>query len=77
MLSNVSGLYPSEPQLEPMWAELDRRAAVVLLHSAQPQLTGPTSVTAPLVNYPFDTTRAAVRLAELATVFDGHAVHLG
>ncbi len=62
MLSNVNGRYPGEPEFEPIWAELDRRAAVVLLHSAQPLLPLPTNFAAPLVDFPFDTTRAAVQL---------------
>ena len=62
MLSNINGRYPGEPEFEPIWAELDRRAAVVLLHSAQPLLPLPTNFAAPLVDFPFDTTRAAVQL---------------
>jgi aminocarboxymuconate-semialdehyde decarboxylase len=64
MLSNINGQYAGESYLEPIWSELDRRDAVVLLHSAQPPLPLPlpTRVAAPLVDYPFDTTRAAVQL---------------
>jgi aminocarboxymuconate-semialdehyde decarboxylase len=46
----------------PLWAELHRREAVVFVHPTQPP--GPTAagVAGPLVDYPFDTTRAAVQL---------------
>jgi aminocarboxymuconate-semialdehyde decarboxylase len=62
MLSNINGHYPGESHLEPIWSELDRRDAVVLLHPAQPPLPPVDHVVGPLVDYPFDTTRAAVQL---------------
>jgi aminocarboxymuconate-semialdehyde decarboxylase len=62
MLSNIRGRYAGEPYLEPVWAELDRRHAVVFLHPAQPQLPLASGEAAPLIDYPFDTTRAAVQM---------------
>jgi aminocarboxymuconate-semialdehyde decarboxylase len=62
MLSNIRGRYPGEAYLDPIWAELDRRHAVVLLHSAQPPLPPPEGLAGPLVDFPFDTTRAAIQL---------------
>jgi aminocarboxymuconate-semialdehyde decarboxylase len=62
VLSNVNGRYAGDPYLEPMWSELDRRRAVGFLHPAQPQLPLAVGEAAPLVDYPFDTTRAAVQM---------------
>jgi aminocarboxymuconate-semialdehyde decarboxylase len=62
MLSNIRGRYAGEPYLEPVWSELDRRHAVVFLHPAQPQLPLASGEAAPLIDYPFDTTRAAVQM---------------
>jgi predicted TIM-barrel fold metal-dependent hydrolase len=47
---------------EPLWAELDRRRVVVFLHPGMPQIEKAQGVAAPIVDYPFDTTRAAVQL---------------
>jgi aminocarboxymuconate-semialdehyde decarboxylase len=62
MLSNINGSYAGDPYLEPIWSELNRRHAVVFLHPAQPQLPLAVGEAAPLVDYPFDTTRAAVQM---------------
>jgi 6-methylsalicylate decarboxylase len=44
-----------------VWAELDRRQAVVFVHPGLPLPPAP-GVAGPLVDYPFDTTRTAVQL---------------
>jgi aminocarboxymuconate-semialdehyde decarboxylase len=62
MLSNINGRYAGDSYLEPVWAELDRRHAIVFLHPAQPQLPLAAGEAAPLIDYPFDTTRAAVQM---------------
>jgi predicted TIM-barrel fold metal-dependent hydrolase len=36
VLTNAAGRYPGDPRLEPLWRELDERAAVVLLHPTSP-----------------------------------------
>ncbi len=62
LLSNYGDRYLGDPWLEPLWAELDRRAAIVFVHPtrlAQPELTG---IAAPIVDFPFATTRAAVEM---------------
>ncbi|MEV6903230.1 amidohydrolase family protein [Amycolatopsis sp. NPDC051372] len=46
----------------PLWAELDRRRAVVFVHPAQPPMPLPAGTPAPLADYVFDTTRAALNL---------------
>lgn len=62
LLSNYEGHYLAAPTFEPLWAELDRRKAVVFIHPGLPQIEGLPGVAAPMVDYPFDTTRAAAQL---------------
>lgn len=61
LMSNIRGKYLGYRGFEPVWAELNRRKAVVFIHPAQslPLLDG---VMAPIVDYPFDTTRTAMNL---------------
>ena len=62
LLANYSGRYLGDPAFDPLWAELDRREAVVFIHPGQPPLPIIPGVAGPLVDYPYDTTRAAVQL---------------
>jgi predicted TIM-barrel fold metal-dependent hydrolase len=62
LMSNAHGRYLGHPTFEPLWAELDRRKAVVFVHPAQPALPNLDGTPASLVDYVFDTTRAAVNL---------------
>jgi 6-methylsalicylate decarboxylase len=72
LLSNYAGVYPGDPRLESIFAELDRQAAVVLLHPAvstgdrlpiEPDAGSPVPKLEPsLLEFPFDTTRAAANL---------------
>jgi 6-methylsalicylate decarboxylase len=64
LLSNQNGKYVGDPAFEPLYAELDRRGAAVLIHP-----TRPSSVDAlglhlwpALVEYPAETTRVAANL---------------
>lgn len=61
LISNIRGQYLGHRDFDPVWAELNRRKAVVFIHPAQslPLLDG---VIAPIVDYPFDTTRTALNL---------------
>ena len=66
VFSNYGDRFLGDPFLEPLWAELDRRGAVVYVHPTrltQPELKG---IPAPFVDFPFATTRAAVEM-----VFNG------
>ena len=72
LLSNADGRYLGDPALEPLWAELNARAAVVFVHPTEvpaPRLPG---IPAPVVDFTFDTTRTAVQLA-LNGVMSRHA----
>ncbi len=62
LLSNAFGVYLGNPALNPVWAELERRGAVVFVHptfGAYPMLPG---APAPVLDFTFDTTRTAVDL---------------
>jgi 6-methylsalicylate decarboxylase len=65
LLSNVEGIYLGDPSLSDLYAELDRRAAVVFVHPAVP-LQRPNLLYPPfLFEFTFDTTRAFVNLMYL------------
>lgn len=65
LMTNVAGTYPGDPAYAELWAELDRRAAVVVLHPASPPGWERTSLgrPRPMIEFPFDTTRCVVDLA--------------
>ncbi|MFE2375734.1 amidohydrolase family protein [Streptomyces sp. NPDC059398] len=62
LMSNARGRYLNDPDFEPLWAELDRRAANVFVHPAQPPMHLLPGTPAPLADYVFDTTRSALGL---------------
>ena len=62
LLSNYNGMYLGDAAFEPMWAELDRRKAVVFIHPAKPGLPSIDGIPGPVIDYPFDTTRTAYQL---------------
>lgn len=62
LLSNYQGHYLGDPIFEPLWAELDRRCAVVFVHPGKPAIPTIEGIPGPIVDYPFDTTRTAVQL---------------
>jgi predicted TIM-barrel fold metal-dependent hydrolase len=62
VFSNYGDRYLGDPFFEPLWAELDRRAAIVFVHPTrltQPELKG---IPAPFVDFPFGTTRSALQM---------------
>jgi predicted TIM-barrel fold metal-dependent hydrolase len=62
LLANTNGTYLGEPDLEELFAELNRRKAVVLVHPAE--LPGPAVAGIPpfAADFLLDTTRAAFKL---------------
>jgi 6-methylsalicylate decarboxylase len=65
LLSNVDGTYLGDPVLGDLYAELDRRGAMVFVHPAVP-VERPNLVYPPfLFEFTFDTTRAFVNLMYL------------
>ena len=62
LMSNAHGRYLGDPDFEQLWAELDRRGAIVFVHPAQPPMPLLPGTPAPLADYVFDTTRTALNL---------------
>jgi predicted TIM-barrel fold metal-dependent hydrolase len=62
--SNINGEYLGSPKFAPVFAELNRRAAVVFLHPTSPACFGQLALgrPAPLLEFPLDTTRIIVDL---------------
>ena len=71
LMSSAHGRYLGDPDYEPLWAELDRRGAVVFIHPNQPALPHLDDTPAPLMDFLLDTTRAAVQMV-LNGVMDRH-----
>ncbi|WP_018331836.1 amidohydrolase family protein [Actinomycetospora chiangmaiensis] len=64
LLSNAGGAYLGDPSLDPLWEVLDERAAVVFVHpTVPPGLPMLPGLPSPLLDFPFDTTRAALQMA--------------
>jgi predicted TIM-barrel fold metal-dependent hydrolase len=61
-MSNAHGKYLGDADFEPLWAELNRRAANVFVHPAQPPMALLPGTPAPLADYVFDTTRTALNM---------------
>jgi predicted TIM-barrel fold metal-dependent hydrolase len=70
LLANYLGRYLGDPIFEPLWAELHRRKAVVLVHPGvtpgQPSFPPADGIPSPLLDFLLHTARAAVQL-----VFNG------
>lgn len=62
VLSSYHGLYLGDPTLAPVWDALEKRQAVVFLHPGSPELKSLPGVPPPTVDFPMDTTRAAISL---------------
>ena len=72
LLSNYGDLFLGDPLFEPLWRELDRRAAVVFIHPNRTTLPELAGIPAPFIDFPFATTRTAVHMV-LKGVFDRYA----
>lgn len=64
LMSNYDGVYLGDPWLDPVMAELDRRGALVTIHPTSPPAAQETDLgrPRPIIEFPFDTTRAVVNL---------------
>ena len=64
LLTNIDGTYLGDPDWEPVFRELDRRHARVLIHPTSPVCWEHTSLgrPRPMLEFLFDTTRAVVNL---------------
>ena len=70
LLSNYGGRYLGDVAFDDLFAELNRRKAVVFVHPALPQTKDLSKLNVPgsLLEFPFDTTRAIVNLIHGETV---------
>lgn len=61
--------YLGHPSLEPIWAELNRRKAVVFVHPTHPVDTTPVNskLPQPALDYPHETTRSAMDMILMGT----------
>lgn len=64
LLTNYRGLYLGDPAFEPVMDELDRRGALAILHPTSPPGADQVSLgrPRPMIEFPFDTTRAVSNL---------------
>ncbi len=70
LLTNINGTYVSDVSFEPVFRELQRRGAPVLLHPTSPACWERTSFNRPrpMLEFLFDTTRAVVDLVLNGTI---------
>jgi predicted TIM-barrel fold metal-dependent hydrolase len=64
-----SNTYLGHPSIEPIWAELNRRRAVVFVHPTHPVDTNTVNakMPQPLIDYPHQTTRTAMDMIMMGT----------
>lgn len=74
MMSNVNGTYLGHPSFAPIFDELNRRKAVIFIHPTDPVYMAKNLMQqgivkmASVVEWPFDTTRAAIDLMYSGTI---------
>lgn len=68
--TNVHGIYLGDPRLDPLFAELNRRKAKVLLHPTSPACFEAVGLgrPAPILEFPMDTTRTVTDLIFAGTL---------
>lgn len=69
--SNSKGVYLGDPKLDPIFEELNKRKAVVIIHPSKPQVVPEGAYTSgpmPLFEYIGDTTRAVINLITSGTI---------
>lgn len=70
LYTNVQGIYLGDPKFKAVFDELDRRNATIFIHPVAPPgfEALDTGMPAPTLEYPFDTTRAVVKLVGSGTM---------
>ena len=70
LMTNYDGSYLGDPRFEPVMDELDRRGALVALHPTSPPGVEALACgrPAPMLEFPFDTTRAVANLILTGTL---------
>ncbi len=70
--TNHHGLYMGDPKLDPLFAELNRRHAVVFMHPTSPTCPGCLALSLgyprPMIEFMFETTRAVTNLLLTGTL---------
>lgn len=70
--SNSAGIYPGDPRFDPVFAEMDRRAAVLFIHPTSPDCPCHSSPShafaAPALDFMFESTRVAANLIASRTL---------
>lgn len=70
--TNFDGVYPGDPKMDPVFAELDRRGAVVFIHPTAPSCPGCLDISMgyprPMIEFIFETTRAVTNLILTGTL---------
>ncbi len=72
LYSNTAGIYPGDPRFDPVFAELNRRRAVVFLHPTSPDCPccaeRDNAPPRPILEFMFETTRAVTNLIASGTL---------
>ncbi len=78
LMTNYDGVYLGDPRLEPIMDELDSRGALVTLHPTSPAGAEVHGVPypRPMIEFPFDTTRAVVNLILSGTLTRHAAIRM-
>jgi 6-methylsalicylate decarboxylase len=61
-LSSQKGVYIGDPAFDELYAEMNRRSVVAFVHPARPEYPAPLPLPPAILEYPFETTRAAINL---------------
>jgi 6-methylsalicylate decarboxylase len=61
-LSSQNGIYIGDQAFDELYAEMNRRSVTAFIHPARPTYPAPLKLPPALLEYPFETTRAAVNL---------------
>ncbi len=62
LISSYKGVYLGDKTFDPVWAELNKRKAVIFIHPGIPELKPLEGVPQPTVDFPMDSTRCALSL---------------
>lgn len=68
LFTNYENCYLGDPKFELIFEELDRREAFVFVHPAKPMAQMVKGIPSPVIDYPFDTTRAATSMVFSGTM---------
>ena len=76
LLSNYGDRFLGHPCFEELWAELDRREALVFIHPTRMTLPELEGIPAPFLDFPFATTRSACDMVQKGVFTRYHKVRV-